>query len=267
MMRSHLPGAPPDSSAMRAIRCAGHTGPGSPRCEAPELRLGGHPRLLHRNLILQDFLLQSMIFPGSPRAKRIDALNGINDLAVNVIECLFYDVLRMQLIRLQARASLPKAARLPCALSEETPMRLIDAATRELLLANGRDRDGDHHPVLKLFNPAGPATWLICAMEADGDALYGLCDLGFGEPELGYVSLAEIEEVSAGLAIAWSGIPHSCPRIRYLPMHVQRTRRGGSSTSISYARRERQIRLGWEAAAPVNNHRTFAMRYGPTLVP
>ncbi|MET7242915.1 DUF2958 domain-containing protein [Methylobacterium sp. EM32] len=80
-------------------------------------------------------------------------------------------------------------------------MRLIDTATREQLLANGRDRDGDHHPVLKLFNPTGPATWLICAMEADGDTLYGLCDLGFGEPELGYVSLAEIEEVSAGLAI------------------------------------------------------------------
>ncbi len=55
--------------------------------------------------------------------------------------------------------------------------------------------------MLKLFNPMGPATWLICAMEADGDTLYGLCDLGFGEPELGYVSLAEIEEVSAGLAI------------------------------------------------------------------
>lgn len=47
----------------------------------------------------------------------------------------------------------------------------------------------------------GPATWLICAMEADGDTLYGLCDLGFGEPELGYVSLAELEEVSAGLLI------------------------------------------------------------------
>ncbi len=51
------------------------------------------------------------------------------------------------------------------------------------------------------FNPTGPATWLICAMEADGDTLFGLCDLGFGEPELGYVSLAEIEEVSACLAI------------------------------------------------------------------
>ncbi|AWI86976.1 hypothetical protein C0214_00505 [Methylobacterium sp. DM1] len=43
--------------------------------------------------------------------------------------------------------------------------------------------------MLKLFNPLGPATWLICELDADGDTLYGLCDLGFGEPELGYVSL------------------------------------------------------------------------------
>ncbi|WP_342166603.1 DUF2958 domain-containing protein [Methylobacterium sp. SD21] len=78
---------------------------------------------------------------------------------------------------------------------------LIDAATRELLLANGLKREYDHHPVLKLFNPAGPATWLICAMEPDGDTLFGLCDLGVGEPELGYVSLDELKEVSAGLVI------------------------------------------------------------------
>lgn len=78
---------------------------------------------------------------------------------------------------------------------------LIDEATRELLLANGREPERDHHPVLKLFHPMGPATWLICAMEADGDTLYGLCDLGLGEPELGYVSLDELKEVSAGLAI------------------------------------------------------------------
>src|SRR6478752_2295369 len=78
---------------------------------------------------------------------------------------------------------------------------LIDEATRELLLANGREPERDHHPVLKLFNPMGPATWLICAVEPDGDTLYGLCDLGFGEPELGYVSLEELKEVSAGLVI------------------------------------------------------------------
>lgn len=36
---------------------------------------------------------------------------------------------------------------------------LIDEATKKLLLANGREPERDHHPMLKLFNPAGPATW------------------------------------------------------------------------------------------------------------
>ncbi|CAO4135931.1 hypothetical protein OFEAOIEE_LOCUS3678 [Methylorubrum extorquens] len=31
--------------------------------------------------------------------------------------------------------------------------------------------------------------------------MFGLCDLGVGEPELGYVSLDELKEVSAGLGI------------------------------------------------------------------
>jgi hypothetical protein len=78
---------------------------------------------------------------------------------------------------------------------------LIDAATRELLLANGLKPDRDHYPVLKLFNPLGPATWLICELDADGDTLFGLCDVGVGEPELGYVSLDELKEISAGLAV------------------------------------------------------------------
>ena len=66
---------------------------------------------------------------------------------------------------------------------------LIDAGSREFLLANGREPNRDHIPVVKLFNPMGPATWLLCELDADGDTLFGLCDLGVGEPELGYVSL------------------------------------------------------------------------------
>lgn len=48
-------------------------------------------------------------------------------------------------------------------------------------------------PVVKVFNPLGLGRWLITEMMADGDTLFGLCDLG--APELGYVSLAEIEAV------------------------------------------------------------------------
>ena len=49
-------------------------------------------------------------------------------------------------------------------------------------------------PYLKLFSPTGSATWLITEI-VDEDTLFGLCDLGMGFPELGYVSLQELESV------------------------------------------------------------------------
>ncbi|MDH2132786.1 DUF2958 domain-containing protein [Sphingobium yanoikuyae] len=56
-------------------------------------------------------------------------------------------------------------------------------------------RDPDHVPVVKLFNPIGAATWLATELLEDGDTLFGLADLGFGCPELGYFSLNEISQV------------------------------------------------------------------------
>jgi hypothetical protein len=61
------------------------------------------------------------------------------------------------------------------------------------------DRDGtaapDPQPVVKFFNPLGAATWLATELDADGDTLFGLADLGFGCPELGSFSLSEIAQV------------------------------------------------------------------------
>lgn len=71
-------------------------------------------------------------------------------------------------------------------------MRLLTAVILNKLLANGINRDRDHAPVVKLFTPDGNATWLFSELDSDGDTLFGLCDLGMGEPELGYASLAEI---------------------------------------------------------------------------
>jgi hypothetical protein len=77
----------------------------------------------------------------------------------------------------------------------------VDLLTQELrqaLLANGAHRDGidrDPVPVVKFFNPCGAATWLATELDADGDTLFGLADLGFGCPELGSFSLAEIAAV------------------------------------------------------------------------
>lgn len=76
--------------------------------------------------------------------------------------------------------------------SEDDRQVLIPDELRAQLLANGLAKT-DSVPVLKLFNPAGAATWLISEIDPeDEDRLFGLCDLGMGEPELGYVSLAEI---------------------------------------------------------------------------
>lgn len=54
------------------------------------------------------------------------------------------------------------------------------------------ERERDHRPVVKVFTPDAQATWLFTEMAADGDTLFGLCDVGHGMPELGYVSLAEL---------------------------------------------------------------------------
>ena len=48
-------------------------------------------------------------------------------------------------------------------------------------------------PVVKLFTPYAEATWLLTeVIPNDHDIAFGLCDLGLGYPELGYVSISEI---------------------------------------------------------------------------
>ncbi len=74
-------------------------------------------------------------------------------------------------------------------------MILLTDDLRNRLLANGRQRDIDHVPVVKFFNPVGAGTWLITEMEADDGTLFGLADLGFECPELGSCSLAKLTSV------------------------------------------------------------------------
>jgi hypothetical protein len=50
-------------------------------------------------------------------------------------------------------------------------------------------------PVVKLFVcVGGNATWLLSELDPETNIAYGLCDLGHGFPELGYVSLTELED-------------------------------------------------------------------------
>jgi hypothetical protein len=72
-------------------------------------------------------------------------------------------------------------------------MILLPDDLRRRLLAQGEACGAQQVPLLKLFNPVGAATWLASELDADGDTLFGLADLGFGCPELGSFSLAEIQ--------------------------------------------------------------------------
>lgn len=72
-------------------------------------------------------------------------------------------------------------------------MKLITKEQERKLLRNGQNRDQDHEPVVKIFNPYGKATWLLNELDPDNpDHGFGLCDLGQGCPELGYVSISEL---------------------------------------------------------------------------
>lgn len=79
-------------------------------------------------------------------------------------------------------------------------INLLTHDLRACLLANGRS-EGDHLPVVKFFNPIGAATWLFSELDENGDILFGLCDLGFGCPELGSASLSEIAAVRLPLGL------------------------------------------------------------------
>ncbi|MBV9084614.1 MAG: DUF2958 domain-containing protein [Acidobacteriaceae bacterium] len=81
-------------------------------------------------------------------------------------------------------------------------MELLTAEIKTCLLENGRKNaelvaNGvdtfDFPPVVKLFTPDAGFTWLLSEIDPENsDIAFGLCDLGIGCPEVGYVSLSEI---------------------------------------------------------------------------
>lgn len=100
-------------------------------------------------------------------------------------------------------------------------MTLIDPASRTMLLTNGHyrkelgeDDDHDPQPIVKLFTPDGAATWLLSAIDPDDqDIAFGLCDLGLGVPELGYVRLSELMQLRGGLGLPVERDLHFCPKM------------------------------------------------------
>jgi hypothetical protein len=88
-------------------------------------------------------------------------------------------------------------------------MTLFTQEQTEKLLANCQEQivnndaghpDIDFKPVVKLFTPDAQCTWLLTELDSDR-LLFGLCDLGLGCPELGYVSLIELRTVRGKLGL------------------------------------------------------------------
>lgn len=82
-------------------------------------------------------------------------------------------------------------------------MKLLTQTQIKKLLDNGSEQNAgkDHRPVVKLFLTCSNATWLLTELLEDNDTAFGLCDLGMGYPELGYVSLSEIQSVKNELGL------------------------------------------------------------------
>src|SRR5690606_6175171 len=100
-------------------------------------------------------------------------------------------------------------------------MKLLTQTIRERLRRNGRlsaeyaaqGRDEpDFIPVVKLFTPDAACTWLLTELDPEEpDIAFGLCDLGMGCPELGSVSIAELQSVRGRLGLPGERDLHFAP--------------------------------------------------------
>ena len=92
--------------------------------------------------------------------------------------------------------------------------KILTNALRAKLLENGQAkraaiRNGsddpqqiDPYPVEKIFTPDANATWLLTELDPEEvDLTFGLCDLGLGEPKLGYVRISEPQALRGPLRL------------------------------------------------------------------
>jgi hypothetical protein len=76
-------------------------------------------------------------------------------------------------------------------------MKLITADIQKKLTANhikASETGEDGDVVLKLFGGSS-MTWLITEIDAEGEIMYGLCDIGQGCCEYGTISFSELKSI------------------------------------------------------------------------
>ena len=118
-------------------------------------------------------------------------------------------------------------------------MKILTQEIRAKLLENGETqrvavRSGlddvqpiDPYSVVKLFTPDANATWLLTELDPEDDDLaFGLCDLGLGEPELGYVRISELQALRGPLRLAVERDLHFTAS-RPISVYMEEARRAG----------------------------------------
>ena len=84
--------------------------------------------------------------------------------------------------------------------TETQTEQLIANCQAQIVRMDSREPDIDFKPVVKLFTPDAQCTWLLTELGLD-DIAYGLCDLGLGSPEVGFVSMHEIRDLRGPLGL------------------------------------------------------------------
>lgn len=100
-------------------------------------------------------------------------------------------------------------------------MKIMTKAILTKLVANHASGDHDKVPVLKLFCPWGAATWIFTEYDQENDILFGLCDLGMGMPELGYVTLKELTDVRGPMGLKIERDMHFAPGDKTLNRYAE----------------------------------------------
>ena len=119
-------------------------------------------------------------------------------------------------------------------LSQEQLEMLLGADNYAQMLENHRSsKSADHLPVVHLSIPCTDCHWLLTDIAPNSDVAFGLCDLGMGFPELGYVRLGEII---------------SCTRIPPVERNNMFKALAPISRYHEEALKEQQIVLSWEDA-------------------
>jgi len=78
--------------------------------------------------------------------------------------------------------------------------QLIANCQAQIVRMDNQQPDIDFKPVVKLLTPDAQCTWLLTELGND-DIAFGLCDLGMGTPELGFVCMHELRDLRGPLGL------------------------------------------------------------------